>query len=614
MLRSVIGALTLALATASVAGAQEPPPASRTIAPFWAKRLTGYLNTRDGEELRYSVLLPKGKGPFPVLLHYSGYDPGAIGGKAYLDGDVTYPRTIDKQLIEAGYAVIGVNTRSTGCSTGSTFDWHRELYGLDGHDAVEWAAAQPWSTGSVGMYSWSWAGMSQLWTASTRPPHLKAIAPGQVIADPRADSYAPGGVPQPYMISGWASLYVPYRWNAARKSAVAENDTRCLEQIEKNLKTLEAGSPGRLVLSHPFKDAYQEERTVARRTHLINVPVLSMTSFQDEATMSRGGYYQWTVDPSLMWMVDTNGGHSMYASEVFRRDLVRFFDRFVKGEKNGYETTPKLRVWQETAVNPALRARKDAAVDEGEMAISEPNFIVSRPTITPAVKQVSFALTGAGALVEGGAPSGEAQTIAYPTPGPTVSAGGWGEMPADWRKGSLAFTSAPFDRDIVPYGPASADLWISSDNAPDADLQVTVTAIQPDGQEMYVQRGWLRLSNRALDAAKSTAGQPVLLETPEAFAPLIPNRPELARLEVNRFSYPFRKGAKLRIWIDSPSNTGLYSFSHNPVPTRLKIWHDAQHPSKFVINVLENEPVTKPARGCGQVLDQPCRADPLAQR
>lgn len=50
------------------------------IKPHWVKRLEGYLPTGDGTQLRYSVLLPAGKGPFPVIINYSGYDPGAIGG------------------------------------------------------------------------------------------------------------------------------------------------------------------------------------------------------------------------------------------------------------------------------------------------------------------------------------------------------------------------------------------------------------------------------------------------------------------------------------------------------------------------------------------------------
>jgi predicted acyl esterase len=59
----------------------------------FARRLTGYLPVRDGTQLRYSVLLPKGKGPFPVIVNYSGYDPGSIGGPAYLDDNTAMPTT-----------------------------------------------------------------------------------------------------------------------------------------------------------------------------------------------------------------------------------------------------------------------------------------------------------------------------------------------------------------------------------------------------------------------------------------------------------------------------------------------------------------------------------------
>ncbi|WP_395672903.1 CocE/NonD family hydrolase [Phenylobacterium sp.] len=614
---AVGGALALLIATGVQAqapaqdrGQAQAQPAGPPGKPFWAQRLTGYLKTRDGEDLRYSVILPKGKGPFPVIMRYSGYDDSALGGKSYLQRNGLTGGGADRMLVEAGYAVIGVNRRATGCSTGSTFDWHHPLYGQDGHDAVEWAAAQPWSTGNVGMYGSSWVGMSQLWTASTRPPHLRAIAPAVVIADPRADSYAPGGVPQPTMITGWGSTYVPGRWQTIRADAEAENDTRCLQQLEKNLKTLEAGSPGRLVLAHPFRDAHLEERAPARRVDRINVPVLSITAYQDEATTSRGGYYQWNVDPKLMWMIDTNGGHGAAGSLVYRRQMLKFFDRYVKGVKNDWEATPRLQVWQETANDPAAVARGARGVES-----SQPNFVVSRPTISPDVKQVSFTLSEGGRLLENAAASGGSQTFKYPVISPSVlGREGWGPLDPDWKAGSLVFTTPPLQRDLVAFGPASADLWISSSSAPDADLQVTVTALQPDGQEMYVQRGWLRLSNRALDTGKSTVGRPVLLDKPEAFAPMMPNRPELARLEVNRFSYAFRKGTRLRVWIEAPGNTGSYRFSHNPVPTTLKLWQDADHASKFVINVLENEAVPKPVRACGAVLAQPCRPDPLAQR
>ena len=127
----------------------------------WARRITGYLPARDGTLLHYSVLLPAAKGRFPVVMNYSGYDAGSIGGAAYRRGDTAMWPGLDTSLLRAGYAVFGVNMRGTGCSQGNflLFDPH---WGTDGYDAIEWAARQRWSDGRVGMANWSYAGLSQV--------------------------------------------------------------------------------------------------------------------------------------------------------------------------------------------------------------------------------------------------------------------------------------------------------------------------------------------------------------------------------------------------------------------------------------------------------------------
>jgi len=235
-------ALVCILAFTGIARSQTPPgEVPESDAPqkqFWARRETGYLPAADGTLLRYSVLLPAKTGRFPVALSYSGYDTGSIGGAAYLKNDVTFSFDLDRELVAKGYAVMGVNARATGCSEGAPFDFLGVKYGEDGRDAVEFAAKQPWSNGNVGMYGWSWAGMSQLATASDQPPHLKAIVPGMVLGDLRLDNAAPGGVTAYAMASHW-NEFVHFRWNAVSESANAEHDSRCLEQLKKNARSLD---------------------------------------------------------------------------------------------------------------------------------------------------------------------------------------------------------------------------------------------------------------------------------------------------------------------------------------------------------------------------------------
>jgi uncharacterized protein len=583
-------------------------PADSPINKFWARRITGYLRTRDGVSLHYSVLLPTRVGRFPVALIYSGYDTGSIGGAAYLRNNLTFSADLDRTLVEHGYAVMGLNARATGCSGGDHFTLLGPTYGEDGRDAIEFAAQQPWSDGNVGMYGWSWSGMSQLATASDRPPHLEAIAPGMVMGDSRLDNASPGGVFQPYMGWEWRS-FLHERWQAVRESAEAEHDDRCLRHLNRNFELEEENSIARNLFRHPLRDGWTERQQLNLRTHLISVRVLSMESFQDEAVTSREGYYQETLDPGRTWILQTNGPHDLYESLQFRGILVAFLDRFVRGVQNGFESRPHLTVWMDTQSN--------GAGSHGYMEAATPRWQVSSPQLFPVVKPVSFALTQGGRLVTTLYGRGKPDAYAYPTPGPAVDIDAehpaWGPLAAGWRKGSLTYTSALLERDILAYGSASVDLWLSA-NAPDTDLQVTLSEVRPDGQEMFLQRGWLRLSDRALDEARSTAVRPVLWDRPEAMQVLDPDVPVLARVEINKFAAVLRKGSRIRIWIDAPSRTGLYGFDYVSLPATNEIWHDRKHPSRLVIGepALPNVDVPPKAASCGTIMMEPCRRDPLA--
>src|SRR6185295_4110967 len=66
-------------------------------------------------------------------------------------------------------------------------DEYTEAETLDGHDTVEWLAAQPWCTGAIGMWGLSYGGFTSIQVAATRPPHLRAIVPVQATDDRYTD-------------------------------------------------------------------------------------------------------------------------------------------------------------------------------------------------------------------------------------------------------------------------------------------------------------------------------------------------------------------------------------------------------------------------------------------
>ncbi len=606
-----LSALSLALLIAGCAGAppggEGLPPSDRSFEAFWGKRVTGYITAADGTQLRYSVLLPKGEGKFPVLVRYSGYDSGSIGGSAYLQDNETFSVAMDKDLVERGYAVMGVQARGTGCSHG-TFDFLGPEYGTDGRSAVEFAAQQNWSNGNVGMFGWSWAGMSQLMTASERPQGLKAIAPGMILGDAYTDSWFLGGVPNQEFTTTW-HWFVDQRWEAVKASAKSEGDERCIAQVTENQAKVVDTSLMYQMLRHPQHDEWMKQRAPRDRANLVQVPVLSMQAWQDEAVLAREGFYQERLDPKQLWMVQTSGGHNLYESERFRKKLYAFLDHFVKGEQNQFESTPHLEIWQETVADD--RSGRHQANES-----ARPGWTIERNQYPLPVKPVSFALSEGGELVQGGKGSGKPDAYIYPIPGPDVNTylkdHAWGWQHPLWRDGSLAYTSAPFERDFLSYGSGSADIWLSTFLAPDTDVQVTITEVRPDDKEVFVQRGWLRMSNRKLDDSKSSELRPQQLNEPDGIQPMLPNVPALGRVEIPPFSHPFREGSRLRIWIDAPSRTGGYGFAYYALSSRNTVFHDAAHPSRLVLGELTGVNVPPDLPECNSLLKQPCRHDPLS--
>ena len=152
----------------------------------------------------------------------------------------------------------------------------------------------------------------------------------------------------------------------------------------------------------------------------------------------------------------------------------------------------------------------------------------------------------------------------------------------------MAYTTPKLGNDIELLGPASVDLWLKS-TATDTNLQATITEVRPDGQEVYVARGWLKASQRKLDQRASThhAG---------ADAPRVrrratrAGRTEAVRVEVFAFDYVFRAGSRIRLVIDTPSQTGGWNFEPLPNGGVNSILHDSKHPSSIAVGTVPGSP------------------------
>ena len=283
----------------------------------------GYLTTRDGTQLAYTVhppTVPAGLGtpdvtlpagpafapPYPTLIEYSGYGYANPAG----------PESGIAVLANAmGFAVVDISMRGIACS-GGAFSFFDTLQSLDGYDIVETIAAQPWVKGhKVGMMGISYGGISQLFTAQTQPPSLAAISPLSVI-DATPSTLYPGGI----LNTGFAVPWALERQQSAQVSSPDQGQPWAWKRIQEGDATCKANQAlhGKaqdlqqaiIDNSHYDKTAYIDSIDPATFVDKITVPTFLACQWQDEQT---GGHCANLVrnftGTQKKWFTFTNGAH-----------------------------------------------------------------------------------------------------------------------------------------------------------------------------------------------------------------------------------------------------------------------------------------------------------------
>ncbi len=579
----------------TVVGPEDPPdPAlyrsqSMAIDHLGDRAVDGYITTRDCTRLSYVIQLPRTRPPdgrYPVVVSYSGYSAGVRGDSH----EFSFDREMFRRFTDAGYAVVGVNMRGTGCS-GGAFDLMERLTWLDGYDVVETLHAQPW-VGRIALVDKSWPGLSQLYVASTRPPHLAAIVPGAAVADFYRDVMYPGGIQNTGFGTSWAdgrdqdNRYPPGNGNVRAVTRGADPvDPTCRDDLAlrgQNVPTEPAFD------AHPTDDAYWRARRadVAR----IDVPTLLTVSWQDEQVSSRVAESLRDFRPGLdVRFVGLNGDHDAYYSGrpwALEREFL----------------CVHLQPRCPAATVRAYRARGPVTVLLESEGRGRPRLEFSRATLPTGDEGIRYRLGSPLVPDRPARAAGVSTFVDQPV----------GSFWFAVRQDQATFTTAPLPSDVVTVGSASADLWISVP-APhtDVDLQVTLSDVRPDGEEMLVQSGWLRASQRALDPAASTALRPY-----HPFTTPVPLRPDTltaVRVEIPPFAHAFRAGSRLRLSVSGPGGaTQAYPWEFGTVPGGfpVTVGYDAAHPSSVMLPAVALPPSARLPRtwpSCTRTAMQPCR-------
>jgi predicted acyl esterase len=110
----------------------------------------------------------------PVVLHYTRYQRATEDETGKLTTQLDQDPVL-QHLSRNGYAIAVADARGTGASYGVNNGAFSREENADSHTIIEWLAAQPWSSGKVGMQGRSYPGMTQYEAATQGPPALKAI-------------------------------------------------------------------------------------------------------------------------------------------------------------------------------------------------------------------------------------------------------------------------------------------------------------------------------------------------------------------------------------------------------------------------------------------------------
>ena len=611
---AIVALLAATIAFAPASPTTSAAPAARaTTTTVATQRIVGDLRMADGVTLRYTVVKPVGTQHLPTLFEYSGYDPGTRPDADYI-----------KQYVSsgAGYNYIGVNVRGTGCSTG-TFDFFQPQEAMDAAAVIAWIRQQAWSDGKVGMIGKSFPGITQLFVAEQNPPGLMAIAPGHFFGDAYRDIARPGGIENYGFASLWSFIARPSYEVESGIAKGAAGDSECLLGALGEIRSATTNPFLQLSL-HPYDDELYAQRSPDTNLDQLHVPMLATLSWQDEQLGSRGTDLLARLDDLIAaraaagiaqtpwWATLTNGDHGMARTATEQADQRRFYDHFLKGIDNGWDSRPRVEVWWESGRNGPRAPGWTTGLD---------HWAEDQREAEGQLRPLALHLRAGGALTTAPATAGDAPDhyFAIPIAGSEGIANPsysglpglpnfylWGLKPPAGT--SLSWTTAPLAGDTTMLGSGSFDVWLAS-SAPDTDLQVTLTEIRPDGQEVYIQKGWLKASQRALDPAQSTALRPYQTHQFADVSMLNPNQPVLARVEIFPFGTLLRKGSRLRVTLEEPTALPeLWAFTPYAIPALNTVLHDPAHPSQLVLPLVPNDAnrvASFPA--CGTVIRQPCR-------
>jgi predicted acyl esterase len=407
------------------------------------------VTMRDGAKIYVDIFRPAGATEkLPAIICWDAYGKSTprkpiseIPAGEGTSGLAMYEGPDPGYYCNHGYAVVNVDSRGVNMSEGNIHYWGMVESG-DGYDLIEWIAEQDWSNGKVGMAGLSWPGISQWYIAATRPPHLTAIAPWAAhFFDQYSGDVCVGGIP-----------------TTTFNKIVTEGLTGVTDGLMgHNL----VEQPYAMVEKYPLMHPYWEDKIA--KIENIDIPVYTFCGYSGDL---EGGRELLRRGHPQTWIYIGQRGSS---NDI---DLLRFFDRYLKGIENGWETTPKVRLMVQDPVSIDQLNRPESSWPLPQTVYRQLYLDSSKGTLSAQ-------------------PATTSSTARY-----------------NAKEGETAF-KITFQEDTELTGYMKLVLWVEADGADDMDIFVTVQKVDVQGNSYRATGGQQRVSLRALDPEKSTSYMPV---------------------------------------------------------------------------------------------------------
>jgi predicted acyl esterase len=518
---------------------------------------------RDGADLLADVHRPDADGRFPALIAASPY-PRQIQNLGAPLGFVEAGNT--DFWVSRGYCHVIANVRGT-CGSGGEFGFFDAQERQDMYDLVEWAAAQPWCDGNVGMIGISYFAMTQLEAAVERPPHLKAIFPVAVTADLyeaathhglASSSFITPFLSMAGLTSGrsdgfWRSLPLEVARKVLHASPLHRkfgtmNGEAAITGLRLMLKLPHDPHPWddlwmNAMVKHPVRDEWWDERDLTGLLDRIDVPVYLGCDWENVPLHLPSTFIAWkglAHNPNVrMGMLGQYG--LTWPWESLHTEALAWYDHWLKNHDTGIMDGSPIRY-----VLPGAGAGWHTAElwPPAEVSLTE------------------FALCSDGTLAEG---EGEPGAREYLTLG--AGLGRAKPSPID-PPALLTWTSQPLKESIDVVGDIELRL-IAASTAADTAWIATLQRVAPDGTVDDVTAGWLRASLREVDEDASRPGAPVL---PCRRAAAVPIGDDVEyRIPLVGNARRFAVGDRIRLTVASddqnPDVPAIMNFRHASVGT-----------------------------------------------